>query len=120
MIVNVVPILILFAAGFGHFLIDLVGFVYPLYASIKAVETCGKEDDTMWLTYWIVFALFKIIEGVASILLNYIPFYYLGKMAFLVWCYHPNSKGAEIIYSSVIKPFVVPLIVDNAPSKKID
>jgi hypothetical protein len=39
---------------------DLVGFVYPMYGSIKAIESKESEDDTLWLTYWLVFALFKV------------------------------------------------------------
>ncbi|KAI6230922.1 Receptor expression-enhancing protein [Aphelenchoides besseyi] len=37
---------------------NLVGLVYPAYASVKAIRTEEKEDDTMWLTYWTVFATF--------------------------------------------------------------
>jgi receptor expression-enhancing protein 5/6 len=38
----------------------LIGFVFPMYASIKAIESPGTDDDTMWLTYWLVFAIFKV------------------------------------------------------------
>ena len=41
-------------------LVDLVGFVYPMYASLKAIETFSKDDDKQWLTYWVVFSLFKV------------------------------------------------------------
>ena len=43
-------------------LCNLIGFFYPVYASIKAVETDNKEDDTRWLIYWIIYAFFNIIE----------------------------------------------------------
>jgi receptor expression-enhancing protein 5/6 len=42
---------------------DLVGFVYPMYGSIKAIESKESEDDTLWLTYWLVFALFKVRQS---------------------------------------------------------
>ncbi len=29
-------------------------------------------------------------------------------MAFLIWCYYPTTQGAKVIYSLVIKPYVVP------------
>ena len=40
---------------------DLVGFIYPFYASIKYIESGNKDGDTLWLTYWLVFALFKVL-----------------------------------------------------------
>jgi hypothetical protein len=47
-----------------------VGFVYPVYESIKTIETEGnKADDTFWLTYWLVFALFKVRKLISSFLL---------------------------------------------------
>jgi len=30
---------------------NLVGFVYPVYASFKAIKSKKKEDDSYWLTY---------------------------------------------------------------------
>jgi receptor expression-enhancing protein 5/6 len=57
-----IPVIILFTMGAGTFVVDIVEFLYPAYASIKAVETSGKDDDSMWLTYWIIFCLFKVLD----------------------------------------------------------
>jgi len=42
-----------------NFLFTLVSFyaavVYPMYASMKAIERKRPDDDTLWLTYWIVY-----------------------------------------------------------------
>jgi receptor expression-enhancing protein 5/6 len=77
--IALVPILLSVVLGFGHFVVDLVGFAYPLYASVKAIETQSKDDDTQWLTYWIIFGFFKIFEGIAEPLVSIIPFYFLGQ-----------------------------------------
>mmetsp|Transcript_35735 Transcript_35735/g.33872 ORF Transcript_35735/g.33872 Transcript_35735/m.33872 type:complete len:163 (+) Transcript_35735:120-608(+) len=106
----VIPLVIIFLMGSGHFIIDMIGFVYPMYASIKAIESKDKEDDSLWLTYWLVFCLFKIVEGVADVLISIIPFYFLGKMGFLIWCYYPSTKGAKVVYDSVIRPYIVPAL----------
>jgi receptor expression-enhancing protein 5/6 len=103
-----IPILLVFMMGAGEIIIDLIGFVYPLYASIKAIESQDKEDDRLFLSYWIIFCLFKIIEGVAGFIVSFIPFYFIGKLAFLIWCYYPSTKGAEIVYNAVIKTYIVP------------
>lgn len=68
--------------GYGTLLLsNLIGFLYPAYASIKAVESSGKEDDTKWLTYWVVFSFITIAEFPAEIILQWIPFYSLLKVS---------------------------------------
>lgn len=79
-----------------YFFSDLVGFVYPVYASIKAIETAdNKEDDTFWLTYWLVFALFKVVENIADVLISSIPFYFFLKIGFLYWCFSSQFQVRE-------------------------
>ena len=74
---------------------DLVGFVYPVYASIKAIEGKNKDEDSTWLTYWLVFAMFKTVEGLANRVLSMIPYYFFIK----VRCY--IFAGATILWVSV-------------------
>ncbi|XP_014668186.1 PREDICTED: receptor expression-enhancing protein 5-like isoform X1 [Priapulus caudatus] len=64
---------------------NFIGFVYPSYRSVKAIESSDKDDDTKWLTYWVVFAYFSVIEFFVDIVLSWFPVYWLVKVAFLVW-----------------------------------
>eukprot|EP01035_Chromulina_nebulosa_P022008 gene22008-28491_t len=112
-----VPLFLVLSLGFGNFIIDLIGFVYPVYSSIKAIESKDKNDDTQWLTYWLIFGLFKIVEGVADAIISFIPFYFLSKVLFLIWCFYPSTQGASVIYNNFIKPFVVPLIIEAETDK---
>ncbi|XP_075216095.1 receptor expression-enhancing protein 5-like isoform X2 [Lycorma delicatula] len=84
---------------------NAIGFIYPAYASMKAIETPQKGDDTKWLTYWTVFALFSFIEYPTDLLLHWFPFYWLVKCVFFVWCFVPlENNGSVIIYHKVIRP----------------
>eukprot|EP00520_Triparma_pacifica_P016652 CAMPEP_0118640672 /NCGR_PEP_ID=MMETSP0785-20121206/4877_1 /TAXON_ID=91992 /ORGANISM="Bolidomonas pacifica, Strain CCMP 1866" /LENGTH=162 /DNA_ID=CAMNT_0006532073 /DNA_START=167 /DNA_END=655 /DNA_ORIENTATION=+ len=111
---------ILFLLGGAKLVSDLVGFVYPAYASFKAVDSADPNDDTQWLTYWVVFAVFSIVESAASILVSWIPFYFFLKLAFLIWLYHPTTLGAVVVYTSVIRPYVLPYMGKEDTEKKTD
>ena len=45
---------------------NTIGFAYPAYCSIRALESSVKSDDTQWLTYWVVFAAFSVVEYFAG------------------------------------------------------
>lgn len=96
---------------FGYaaaFLSTFLGFVYPAYQSVKAIESARKDDDTQWLTYWVVFGFFSLVEFFTDMFLSWFPFYYLVKMIFLGWCMAPiEANGANMLYNRVIKPFVL-------------
>lgn len=47
-----------------------VGFVYPAYRSFKALEAKEPEGSATWLTYWLVFSLFSVLECVTDSLIS--------------------------------------------------
>ncbi|BES90344.1 receptor expression-enhancing protein [Nesidiocoris tenuis] len=89
----------------AQLLCNVIGFVYPAYASMKAIESPNKNDDTKWLTYWTVFASFSIVEFPSDVLLSWFPFYYLGKCLFMIWLFLPiSSNGSILLYNHIIRP----------------
>ena len=67
--------------GVGQQLVsNIIGFAYPGYCSMKAIETKQKDDDTKWLTYWVVFAVFTILEYFSDAIVGWFPIYWLAKV----------------------------------------
>ena len=98
---------LLVALGVGQGIITtLIGVVYPAFASFIALESEEKEDDKQWLTYWVCFGFFQIIDCFGGIILQFIPFYFFLKVAFMVWLFHPKSMGALWLYNNYMQAYV--------------
>lgn len=47
---------------------------------MKALESPQKDDDTKWLTYWVVFAVFSVVEYFSDFIVGWFPLYWLLKV----------------------------------------
>ena len=91
--------------GWGAPLLANFLLLYPAYWSIKTLETNNYDDDKKWLTYWVVFAFFSVLEYFSSAIVYMIPSYWLWKCLVMVWCMMPGTNnGAVIIYNIFIRP----------------
>nr|BAB28218.1 unnamed protein product [Mus musculus] len=82
------------------------GMLYPAYYSYKAVKTKNVKEYVRWMMYWIVFALYTIIETVADQTLAWFPLYYELKIAFVIWLLSPYTRGASLIYRKFLHPLL--------------
>lgn len=83
---------------------NFIGFGYPAYASVKAIRTSAKEDDTQWLTYWTVFASFSLLDFFSEAFMSILPIYWLAKVLFLLYLAMPHTRGAENMYTNYVDP----------------
>ena len=62
----------------------LLHVMFVTLISCQAIDSEDKDDDTQWLTYWVVYAAFGIIEYFTDIFLGWIPFYFLAKVTLII------------------------------------
>lgn len=86
---------------------NFAGFIYPLYRSIKALRIKELDNDKQWLMYWVVYGWFSIFESFLGRFLSWLPFYQVTKLAFLVWCFLPQTKGAMVVFKYLLEPLMV-------------
>ena len=59
---------LLFLGLGAHFFSLLVGFAYPAWASLKAIEAADRDthrgDERQWLAYWVIYGALTVIEVV--------------------------------------------------------
>ena len=97
--IEVLLIIFLFCGLAASVITNLVGFIFPAIASIMAIESKEKKDDTEWLVYWVIFATLNLLDPfVEHVLIYWIPFFYPLKVSFLLWMMLPSTKGANTIF----------------------
>lgn len=83
----------------------VVALVYPLYASIKAIESGSRADDQQWLTYWVLYSLITLFELSFAKVLEWFPIWSYAKLFFTCWLVLPQFNGATYVYKNFIRPF---------------
>merc|ERR1719281_375969 len=84
--------------------LSVVAFLYPAIQTIRAIDQKGQQER--WLTYWIVYGAFNVVESVADVFLSWLPFYITIKATFLLWCMAPFAlNGSFVLYNLVVVPF---------------
>ncbi|PSR85056.1 HVA22-like protein [Actinidia chinensis var. chinensis] len=82
----------------------LVALVYPLYASIKAIETRSPADDQQWLTYWVLYSLITLFELTFAKVLEWFPIWPYVRLIATCWLVLPQFKGAKYVYEHFVRP----------------
>lgn len=113
----VIFIFLSFVAVFLHFeglpkLASAFGLIYPLYQTFRALELEDEDDEgkrPLWLTYWIVFGFmhFFCSYGGDWVLSRIVPFYYVLKIAFVVWLFNSSTQGVQKVYIKILRPFLL-------------
>jgi len=99
---------------FSPLTVRVIGCVYPLYESIRAVCTPDEEDDKVWLQYWIsqgiVFYAAEWIEDFAETNTTLYIYFFHFEFLFFLWLLLPYTDGAALIFEKITKPYLAPAL----------
>ncbi|XP_042005117.1 zinc finger protein 385B-like isoform X2 [Salvia splendens] len=96
---------------FALLCIDLVGWpaialVYPLFVSIRAVETGSGYHMRKMVRYWIIFSLFSLFEFAFAKVIEWIPFWSGVRLAVIFCLVMPQFEGACLAYQGLVSSFI--------------
>lgn len=89
-----------------RFLSFPISFLFPGYKSFRAVISNESGDDTRWLIYWVICGAIFFLEAALGFIIQYVPFYYEIKCAFLLLLQWDSAKLADQLYQTYIGPFM--------------
>eukprot|EP01018_Ginkgo_biloba_P039065 Gb_05305 [translate_table: standard] len=91
------------ASNLDIFAGPVVTLLYPLYASVRAIETPSRLDDQQWLTYWVLYSLITLFEITFSRVLEWLPFWPYVKLITICWLVLPIFNGAAYVYENFVR-----------------
>ncbi|XP_045821777.1 receptor expression-enhancing protein 4-like [Trifolium pratense] len=95
---------------FHHFTWLVVALLYPMRASIKAIETDSYEETKHLISYWILLSLIYLFDFA---LMSLIPWFHLWpyiKLMIVFWLIRPDFRRASYVYNNlmrIMKPQIV-------------
>ncbi|OAA53806.1 TB2/DP1/HVA22-related protein [Niveomyces insectorum RCEF 264] len=87
-------------------LASVVSFLFPVFASYKALNSADPAQLTPWLMYWVVLSCALLVESWTAWLLVWVPFYAYLRLAALLYLVLPQTQGARVIYQTHVHPWL--------------
>ncbi|KAL8167884.1 hypothetical protein V2J09_009383 [Rumex salicifolius] len=79
--------------------------LYPLYSSMRAIESPTTLDDQQWLTYWVIHSLLALFELSSWKVLQWVPIWGYVKLLLCMWLVLPGFNGAAFIYENYVRKY---------------
>lgn len=109
-----------------------VAYLYPLYASYKALSATTRRGSTpsayqwhdgtdneeaqaaatelseleTWTMYWCVVSLFWLVDAWVGWMFQWVSLYAHARLLFMCWLALPQTHGASILYKQYLAPFL--------------
>ncbi|KAK4438081.1 HVA22-like protein c [Sesamum alatum] len=80
----------------------VIALGYPLFSTIRAIETSSQYHLKKLAKYWTLFALISLLEFALVKIIEWIPFWSSLKLIATVWLVVPRFRGACHAYRRLI------------------
>ncbi|KAL2119906.1 hypothetical protein VTJ04DRAFT_6867 [Mycothermus thermophilus] len=87
-----------------NLLSSVASFLFPVFASYKALKTSDPAQLTPWLMYWVVLSFVVLFENWTGWILFWVPFYAYIRLLFLLYLVLPQTQGARYLYETYVHP----------------
>ncbi|KAL3755574.1 hypothetical protein ACJRO7_002602 [Eucalyptus globulus] len=94
--------------GFHRYGRLVFGYAYPAFQCYKVVEKNRVQIEELrhWCQYWIILAMFTVLERIADVLISWLPMYWELKLGFIIYLWHPKTRGTGYVYDALLHPFM--------------
>ncbi|KAF9623786.1 hypothetical protein IFM89_005293 [Coptis chinensis] len=82
----------------------LIALVYPLYVSVRAIETNSHDESRKLLKYWVLCVLIIFFELTSVKLIEWFQFWPFIKLMITFWLIVPSLNGAVYAYDHFVRP----------------
>ncbi|CAL5213554.1 unnamed protein product [Lathyrus oleraceus] len=86
-----------------HFAWPLVALVYPMCASIQAIETDSYAETKDLISYWILLSFIYLFEYAFINLLPWFQLWLYIKLMIILWLTIPDFGRASYVYNNLIR-----------------
>ncbi|XP_023237193.1 receptor expression-enhancing protein 5-like [Centruroides sculpturatus] len=103
------------AVGYGNEIVCTVtSTVYPICASMDAMQRGTSRDIEIMTVYWMIFTLINLFEILFDAIVAWIPCYWMLKMLFLIFCYAPLSNNISLFfYRNILRGPITSVLVEQ-------
>jgi hypothetical protein len=79
----------------------------PAYISYKALRSRDPAQSHPWLIYFTILSLVQLLDAYTLFITNWIPFFGVFRLFFMLYLVLPQTQGAKIIYLDYLEPYIV-------------
>jgi len=86
----------------------VIGTLIPIYESIKAAVSIDREDDVVWLQFWLASGTFSYVTEWMDVVAEHYPsiaeHWYEFEFFILLWLLLPFTDGSTFMFDKITAP----------------